>query len=71
MAEPLVIRSEPAPRVLIVRLSAMGDLIHGIPVVNALRRAMPEAMLGWVAEGRNADLLAGHPALDRMTNPTD
>jgi len=53
-------------RILIVRLSAMGDLIHGIPVVNALRRAMPEAMLGWVAEGRNADLLAGHPALDRL-----
>lgn len=54
------------PRILIVRLSAMGDLIHGIPVLNALRKAMPEAMLGWVAEGRNADLLAGHPALDRL-----
>ena len=53
-------------RVLIVRLSAMGDLIHGIPVVIALRRAMPEAMLGWVAEGRNADLLVGHPAIDEL-----
>jgi lipopolysaccharide heptosyltransferase I len=54
------------PRILIVRLSAMGDLIHGIPVLNALRKAMPDAMLGWVAEGRNADLLEGHPALDRL-----
>ena len=53
-------------RVLIVRLSAMGDLIHGIPVLNALRRALPEAMIGWVAEGRNADLLMGHPALDQL-----
>jgi heptosyltransferase-1 len=73
MAEALVDHGESAPRssrtgkrVLIVRLSAMGDLIHGIPVVNALRRAMPEAMLGWVAEGRNADLLAGHPAVDQL-----
>ena len=73
MAEALVNSRDSAPRpsrtgerVLIVRLSAMGDLIHGIPVVNALRRAMPEAMLGWVAEGRNADLLEGHPALDEL-----
>ena len=44
----------------------MGDLIHGIPVVNALRRAMPDALLGWVAEGRNADLLEGHPALEHL-----
>lgn len=54
------------PRLLIVRLSAMGDLVHGIPVLNALRNAMPNAMLGWVAEGRNADLLEGHPALDLL-----
>lgn len=73
MAESLVAQDETASRqahkdrrILIVRLSAMGDLIHGIPVVNALRRAMPKAFLGWVAEGRNADLLAGHPALDRL-----
>jgi len=53
-------------RILIVRLSAMGDLIHGIPVLGALRQALPEAFLGWVAEGSNADLLEGHPALDRL-----
>ncbi len=44
----------------------MGDLIHGIPVLTALRKAKPEAFLGWVAEGRNADLLEGHPALDQL-----
>ncbi len=53
-------------RILIVRLSAMGDLIHGIPVLTALRKAKPDAFLGWVAEGRNADLLEGHPALDQL-----
>jgi heptosyltransferase-1 len=53
-------------RILIVRLSAMGDLIHGIPVLAALRAAKPDAFIGWVAEGRNGDLLEGHPALDRL-----
>ena len=55
-----------ASRILIVRLSAMGDLIHGIPVLCALRQALPQATLGWVAEGRNADLLQGHPDLDHL-----
>ncbi len=55
-----------SPRILIVRLSAMGDLIHGIPVLCALRQALPQATLGWVAEGRNADLLTGHPDLDHL-----
>ncbi len=68
--EPIVeLKTAPAPgapRILIVRLSAMGDLIHGIPVLNALRAALPEAFIGWVAEGRNADLLEGHPALDQL-----
>jgi lipopolysaccharide heptosyltransferase I len=58
--------SNQGPRILIVRLSAMGDLIHSVPVLNALRGGMPGAFIGWVAEGRNADLLEGHPALDRL-----
>ena len=45
-----------SPRILIVRLSALGDVIHGLPVACALRAAMPHATIGWVVEGRNADL---------------
>jgi lipopolysaccharide heptosyltransferase I len=55
-----------APRILIVRLSALGDVIHGLPVACALREAYPDATLGWVVEGRNADLVEGHPALDHV-----
>jgi lipopolysaccharide heptosyltransferase I len=55
-----------APRILIVRLSALGDVIHGLPVACALREAFPDAVLGWVAEGRNAELLDGHAALDHV-----
>ncbi len=54
------------PRILIVRLSAIGDVIHGAPVLCALRDSLPEAFLGWIVEGRAADVLEGHPALDAL-----
>ena len=44
-------------RLLIVRLSAMGDVLHALPAVGALRLAMPETQFGWVVEERWADLL--------------
>ena len=42
---------------LIVRLSAMGDIIHTLPAVAALRQAFPCATLGWLIEERWAELL--------------
>jgi lipopolysaccharide heptosyltransferase I len=58
---------KPAPsRILIVRLSAIGDVLHGAPVLCALRAALPHAFLAWVAEGHNGDLLRNHPALDEL-----
>jgi heptosyltransferase-1 len=42
---------------LIVRLSAMGDVIHTLPAVYALREAFPHAMIGWLIEERWAELL--------------
>lgn len=57
----------PTPeRILLVRLSAIGDVIHGLPVLNALRAAFPRAFIAWVVEGRSAELLEGHPALDQL-----
>ena len=44
-------------RLLIVRLSAMGDVIHTLPAAWALREAFPNAMIGWVIEERWAELL--------------
>jgi heptosyltransferase-1 len=49
-----------APRfesILVVRLSAMGDIIHTLPAVAALREAFPHATLGWLVEERWAELL--------------
>jgi lipopolysaccharide heptosyltransferase I len=61
-----MLAASPAPRILIVRLSALGDVIHGLPVACALRAAFPAATIGWVVEGRTADLLEGHPAIDHL-----
>jgi heptosyltransferase-1 len=44
-------------RLLIVRLSAMGDVIHTLPAAQALRAKFPEAMIGWLIEERWAELL--------------
>ena len=48
-------------RVLIVRLGAMGDIIHGLPAAAALRGAFPKIMLGWLIEERWAELLCTLP----------
>jgi heptosyltransferase-1 len=44
-------------RLLIVRLGSMGDIIHTLPAVTALRGAFPEARIGWIVEERWAELL--------------
>jgi len=56
----------PAPRILIVRLSAIGDAIQGMPIACALREGFPEAFLAWAAEERAGQLLQGHEALDQL-----
>jgi len=56
-----------SPRaIVIVKLSAIGDVLHGVPVAVAARRAFPQARIGWVVEGRAADVLAGHRAVDHL-----
>jgi lipopolysaccharide heptosyltransferase I len=49
--------------VAIVKLSALGDVVHALPVATALRAARPDARITWLVEARHAPVLAGHPAL--------
>ena len=44
-------------KILIVRLGALGDILHALPAVTAIRAAMPEAMIGWLVERRFSELL--------------
>lgn len=53
------------PRILICRLSAVGDSILTLPVLCALRARFPGAFLGWVVQEGAASLLRNHKSLDR------
>ena len=52
-------------RLLIVRLSSMGDVIHTLPAAYALREALPQAAIGWLVEERWAELLCAPRASRR------
>jgi heptosyltransferase I len=54
------------PTILIIKLSAIGDVMHTLPALNALRRYYPNACITWLVEEAAADLVKGHPALDRV-----
>ncbi len=54
-----------AARILIVRLSAMGDVIHTLPAAQALRDAFPTAQIGWLIEERWVELLCAPGASRR------
>jgi heptosyltransferase I len=53
-------------RILIVKLSAIGDIIHTLPAAAALRRAYPKAWLAWIVGKPGASLLRGNPDLDEL-----
>jgi lipopolysaccharide heptosyltransferase I len=54
-----------ARSILVVRLGALGDLVHALPAVAALRAAWPDARIDWLVDGRYAALLAMVPIIDR------
>ena len=51
-------------RILLVRLSAIGDIVFASPLISALRRACPEAHIAWLAQPECIELLDHHPDLD-------
>jgi heptosyltransferase-1 len=54
------------PRILLVKLSSFGDVLHTLPTLEALRAAYPDAHITWLVEAAYAPLLVGHPALDEV-----
>jgi heptosyltransferase-1 len=53
-------------KLLVVKMSALGDVVMSLPVLEALRKRYPEADLDWLVEPAAADLLTGHPDLNRV-----
>ncbi len=52
--------------ILIVKLSAIGDVIHTLPAMNALKDHFPDVRITWLVEEAAADLILGHPSLDNV-----
>src|SRR5215468_1952388 len=53
-------------KILLVRLSSLGDVLHTFPAVSDLRRAVPDAALDWVVEEAYAALVRMHPGVRRV-----
>ena len=55
-----------APGILVVRLGAMGDVLHALPAAASLKHNFPSAPLTWVVEAAWAPLLEENPFIDRV-----
>src|SRR5688500_3853188 len=53
-------------RILIVKLSSIGDVVHTLPAAALLRQAMPKARISWVVERRASEILKGSAAIDEL-----
>ena len=51
--------------ILIVKTSALGDVVHTLPVLHYLRARFPKARIDWVVEKGSVDFLSAQPFLDR------
>jgi heptosyltransferase-1 len=51
-------------KILLVRFSALGDVIQTLPVLSMLRDSFPDAKIGWAIDSELAPMVEGHPALD-------
>lgn len=53
-------------RILIIRLSAIGDIVFASPLIGALRARYPDAYLAWLVQAECRALLEHHPLLDEV-----
>jgi lipopolysaccharide heptosyltransferase I len=53
-------------RILIVKLGSIGDIVHTLPSLAAIRRALPRAAISWVVEKRAAEILRDNPLLKSL-----
>src|SRR5512138_1645706 len=53
-------------RVCVVLMSGLGDVVHGLPLVNALKRADPATHVTWVVQPMPSGILREHPAVDEV-----
>jgi lipopolysaccharide heptosyltransferase I len=60
------LRTRDFRRILLIKLSAVGDVVHTIPVLNKLRRRYPSARIDWLVTPAIAELIRHHPAVTNV-----
>jgi heptosyltransferase I len=53
-------------KILMVKLGSIGDIVHTLPALAALRAGMPQSEISWVVERRSSEILRDNPLLDRL-----
>ena len=53
-------------KILLIKLSAVGDVVHTFPVLNKLRRRYPAAQIDWLVSSPIAEFLKPHPAINNI-----
>src|SRR5690349_24440001 len=53
-------------RILIVKLGSIGDVVHTLPALAAMRRGLPKAEISWAVERGSSEILRDNPFLDRL-----
>ena len=61
-----MLAKKPIRSVLVVKLSAIGDVIHALPVASAIKETYPEARVTWVVEPPAYNILQGNPDIDEI-----
>ena len=60
------VKSRDFRKILLIKLSAVGDVVHTIPVLNKLRRRYPAARIDWLVTPAIAELLRHNPAISNV-----
>lgn len=55
-------------RIALIKPSALGDIVHSLPVLSALRQRFPNAHIAWIVNRLYEPLLRGHPHLDAVVS---
>ena len=53
-------------KILIIKLSSIGDVVHSLPFLEVIRNEFPHALIDWIVEQEAASIIKGHPALNNL-----
>ena len=62
---------EKKPHILIIKLSAIGDVVHSLPLLEVLRQRFPVARIDWLIEEDASGIVEGPVSYTHLTLPTN